>query len=70
MAKDIIKSEKLEEVNIRDFWAYKQYDFSNSLTEPQNIELINRIIGLTLVDIPKEVEIYSYRYDIVARDEK
>ncbi len=69
MAKDIIKLGTLEEVDIRDIWAHEQYDFSNWLAEPKNIELLNRIIGLTLVDIQTEVEIGSYRCDIVAKDE-
>lgn len=69
MAKDIIKLGTLEEVDIRDIWAHEQYNFSSWLAEPKNIELINKIIGLTLVDIQTEVEIGSYKCDIVAKDE-
>lgn len=69
MANDIIKLGTLEEVNIRNIWPHEQYNFSNWLAEPKNIELINSIIGLTLVDIQTEVEIGSYRCDIVAKDE-
>lgn len=54
IAKDIIKSGKPEEVQIRDIMAHEQHDFQTRSPELKNIESItNIIIGLTLVDIPK-----------------
>lgn len=59
----------LTEVNVRELWRHEQYDFSNWIAEKKNIELLNNILGLTLVDIDKEVYVGSYRCDIVAKDE-
>lgn len=64
-----MKFGKMEEVDIRTLWQHEQYDFSNWLAETENIEYLNDILGLTLVDIDKEVYVGSYRCDIVAKDE-
>ncbi|SHH02535.1 protein of unknown function [Anaerosphaera aminiphila DSM 21120] len=64
-----MKLDRLREVNIRDLWIHEQYDFSTWLSRDENIELLNEVIGLTLVDIDKEVFVGSYRCDLVAIDE-
>ena len=60
---------KLEEVDIRELWKHEQYDFSEWLSEKENIENLNDILGLTLVDISKETYVGSYRCDLFAKDE-
>lgn len=60
---------KLTEVDIRELWAHEQYDFSNWLAKPENIEELNDIVGLTLTDIEKEAYVGAYRCDLVAIDE-
>lgn len=60
---------KLKEVEVRDLWKHEQYDFSNWITKEDNIELLNEVLGLTLVDVNKEVYVGAYRCDIVAKDE-
>lgn len=60
---------RLEEVNVRELWIHEQYDFSNWLAKEENMELLNEVLGLTLVDIEKEVFIGAYRCDLVAKDE-
>ena len=60
---------KLQSVDVRDLWQHEQYDFSVWLAKPENIEYLNDILGLTLVDIDKEVYVGSYRCDLVAKDE-
>ena len=60
---------KLTEIDVRDLWQHEQYDFSNWLAKAQNIEYLNEILGLTLVDIDKEVYVGPYRCDLVAKDE-
>lgn len=60
---------RLTEINVRDLWPHEQYDFSNWLAKSENIELLNDILGLTLVDIDKEVYVGAYRCDLVAKDE-
>ena len=61
-----IKLGRLEEVDVRKLWSHEQYDFSNWLAKEENIELLNEALGLTLVDIEKEVYVGSYRCDLVA----
>lgn len=60
---------KLTEVDVRELWKHEQYDFSEWLATEENIEYLNDILGLTLVDIDKEVYVGPYRCDIVAKDE-
>lgn len=64
-----VKIGKLTEVDVRDLWKHEQYDFSNWLAKVENIKLLDDEIGLTLMDINKEVYIGSYRCDLVAKDE-
>lgn len=56
-------------MDVRDLWKHEQYDFSNWLAKEENIKLLDDEIGLTLMDINKEVYIGSYRCDLVAKDE-
>ncbi len=60
---------ELKEVDVRKIWKHEQYDFSEWMAEPENIERLNDILGLTLVDVSKEAYVGAYRCDIVARDE-
>ena len=60
---------KLKEVELRNLWKHEQYDFSEWLSQNENIELLNDILGLTLTDMSKEVYVGSYRCDLVAVDE-
>lgn len=60
---------KLKEVPVRQLWKHEQYDFSKWIAHGENIELLNEILGLTLVDVDKEVYVGAYRCDIVAQDE-
>lgn len=60
---------KLKEVNIRSLWKHEQYDFSEWLSQDQNIELLNEIIGLTLVDVSKEAYVGQFHCDLYAVDE-
>lgn len=64
-----VKIGKLTEVDVRDLSKHEQYDFSNWLAKEENIKLLDDEIGLTLMDINKEVYIGSYRCDLVAKDE-
>lgn len=60
---------KLTEVDVRDLWKHEQYDFSNWLSKESNLEYLNDVLGLTLVDVDREVYVGQYRCDIVAKDE-
>lgn len=60
---------KLIEVDVRELWKHEQYDFSNWLAKDENIEYLNEILGLTLVEVDKEVYVGPYRCDLVAKDE-
>ena len=59
----------LQEVDVRKLWKHEQYDFSDWLAKEENIELLSDTLGLTLVDIDKEVYVGAYRCDLVAKDE-
>lgn len=67
--KETIKFGKLVSVDVRELWKHEQYDFSEWLAKPENIEYLNAALGLSLVDVDKEVFVGSYRCDIVAKDE-
>lgn len=60
---------KLIEVEVRELWKHEQYDFSNWLAKEENIEYLNDAIGLTLIDISREVYVGGYRCDLYAVDE-
>lgn len=60
---------KLTEVDVRDLWKHEQYDFSNWMAKEENLDYLNEILGLTLIDVDKEVYVGPYRCDIVAKDE-
>lgn len=64
-----IKLGKLKSVNVRELWKHEQYDFSKWLAKEENIEYLNEILGLSLVDVDREVFVGSYRCDLVAKDE-
>ena len=60
---------RLTEVDVRNLWQHEQYDFSNWLAKEDNLEYLNEILGLTLVNVDKEVYVGPYRCDLVAKDE-
>jgi hypothetical protein len=60
---------RLTEVDVRDLWLHEQYDFSNWLAKESNLDYLNDILGLTLVEVDKEVYVGPYRCDLVAKDE-
>ena len=59
----------LKEIDVRELWKHEQYDFSNWLSKEENIKMIDDEIGLTLINVNKEVFVGSYRCDLVAEDE-
>ena len=61
--------DRLIEVDVRELWKHEQYDFSNWLAKESNIEYLNEILGLTLIEVDKEINVGPYRCDIVATDE-
>ena len=67
--KQICELGELKEIDVRKIWKHEQYDFSEWMAEPENIERLNDILGLTLVDVSKEAYVGSYRCDLVAQDE-
>src|SRR3712207_3689875 len=69
MNKKKLELGRLEEIDIRTLWAHEQYDFSEWISQEDNIELLNETIGLTLTEIQKEVAVGAYRCDLVAVDE-
>ncbi len=60
---------RLQEIDIRNLWKHEQYDFSEWLSKEENINILNEILGLTLVDVSKEIYVGSYKCDLYAIDE-
>lgn len=60
---------KLVEVPVRELWKHEQYNFSNWLASPENIDYLNEILGLNLVDVQLEASVGAYRCDIFAKDD-
>lgn len=60
---------KLKEVEVRSLWKHEQYDFSDWLAKPENVEYLNDILGLSLVNIEREAIVGKYRCDLCAHDE-
>lgn len=54
---------------VRELWANEQRDFSEWLSKDENIDYLNEVIGLSLVEVRKEVAVGAYRCDLVAKDE-
>jgi hypothetical protein len=59
----------LKEEEVRKLWKHEQYDFSAWIARDNNIELLNDVLGLTLIEIDREVYVGPFRCDIVAKDE-
>ena len=67
--KNNISIGKLNEIDIRSLWKHEQYDFSDWLAESNNIKELNDILGLTLIDVSKEVYVGQFQCDLYAIDE-
>ena len=65
----LVKLGKLQEVDIRKLWSHEQYDFSEWLSKPDNLKLLNETVGITLSEVEKEVYVGAYRCDLVGVDE-
>lgn len=60
---------KLQEVDLRSLWKHEEYGFTAWLSKPENIEILNELLGLTLTNVNREVFVGTYRCDLVATDE-
>lgn len=61
---------RLETVPLRDYWHREDTDFTPWLANEDNIRLLGSILGLELVVDETEVNIGSFRADIVCTDER
>lgn len=60
---------KLREISLRDLWKHEQYHFSSWLSQEENIEELNKVLGLSLTDIETEKTVGSFRCDLLCKDE-
>ncbi len=65
----IAKLGVMKEFDIRSLWNHEQYDFSEWLSQEENLQLLNNAIGLSISEVEKEVYVGAYRCDIVGIDE-
>lgn len=64
-----LKLGKFKEVDIREVWSHEQYDFSNWLSNEDNLKELGDAIGLSLIDPETEKFVGNYRCDIICKDE-
>lgn len=60
---------KLVEVPLREVWKNEERDFSSWLAEPENLNELGNILGLSLTDIEREKHVGVFESDIVCKDE-
>ena len=60
---------KLEKVELRSFWKHEATDFTEWLSQPENLETLGDEIGLEITLVNTEVDVGSFSADIVAREE-
>lgn len=63
-----MKLGELKKVDLRELWPHEALDFTKWLAKNENIERINRVVGLTLTNIRTEVSVGSYNVDIACED--
>lgn len=64
-----MKIGRLEEVELRELWKHEEYNFSEWLSQKENIDNLNDILGLSLTDILKETNVGGFQCDLYATDE-
>ncbi len=65
----MVNLEKLKEVDIREVWEHEQYDFSQWLSQSENIQQLGDTLSLSLTDVETEKFVGTYRCDIICKDE-
>lgn len=58
---------KLQRVGLREVWKHEAYDFTQWLQ--QNIDVLNSVLGVTLINAEREQAAGSFSIDLVAEDE-
>ncbi len=58
---------KLERLPLRKVWEHEAYDFTQWLQE--NIDVLNEVLGITLINIDREQSAGAFSVDLVAEDE-
>ena len=59
---------KLEKVDVRKVWEHEARDFSAWLAKPENLEMLGEQIGIEIEPLGTEVEMGSFRIDILGRE--
>src|SRR5258708_3316831 len=59
---------KLQQVHIREYWLDEARDFTTWLAQPENLNLLSDTLGLELELEGIEVQVGSYKADIIAHD--
>jgi Domain of unknown function (DUF4268) len=63
----MISLSKLVEIDdVREIWKHEAYDFTQWLVKEENIEILNDVIGLTLLNPEAEVNVGKFNVDIKA----
>jgi hypothetical protein len=59
---------KLSKVDVRKVWEHEARDFSAWLARPENLEMLGDQIGIEIEPLGTEVEMGSFRIDILGRE--
>lgn len=61
---------KVEQVDLRTVWRNEAYDFTRWLAQPENMALLSDEVGVSLKVIETEVNVGSFKTDILAEDDQ
>ena len=59
---------RLEKVDVRKVWEHEARDFSAWLARPENLEMLGEQIGIEIESLGTEVEMGSFRIDILGKE--
>tara|TARA_A100001035_G_scaffold118045_1_gene92707 strand:+ start:3444 stop:4394 length:951 start_codon:yes stop_codon:yes gene_type:complete len=62
------KLEKITKVDLREAWPNEQYDFTPWLEKEENLNQLGNVLGIDLIFQNREVEVGTYKADIVCKD--
>jgi hypothetical protein len=63
------KLSKLNKVNLRDVWGHEAVDFTNWLSQQENLDLLSEEIGVDIKLIQTEANVGRFNVDILAEEE-
>lgn len=60
---------KLKKIDLRDVWGHEAIDFTNWLSQPENLDLLSEEIGISIKLLQTEANVGKFNVDILAEQE-